>query len=358
MKNMKKLLSVIVAIFLIATMALPTSAATQSYTGTAGSIVNVYFTYDGLFSFDTPEPLSCYDPAGIVGGVTYTIADNGGLTGTIQNNKIFLFDASNSDVGHKVVICATVSLKSTAPVGSKCSVQIKYNLTTDPTAVDIISGAETSEIVVVQGGSTTPSQPAQPSKPAEPSVKIDYSKLNEQIKAADALDGELYSASSWTALEEALANARGMTSSKSQDSVDKAAEALKNAIAALVELDYTKLEEAIAAANSFLKDNITDDKLDVFVNAFNAAQATLESKEQTDIDAAADALTNALAELMDALDDFVGVSPMNPLPDYDYCNIRLHKIYQMIMWISILLNLVLIAFIVYIFAKKRNRRYR
>ncbi len=349
MKNLKKIFSVIVAVFLLATMALPASAATQSYTGTPGQTVNVYFTYDGVFSIDTPEALSISDPNGIVAGVKYSIADNGGLTGTMQDNKVFLFDASNSSTGHRVSICAAVTLKSTAAVGSKCTVKIVYNLSTDVEGKDIISGAETSSVTVVKQAGT---------KPTEPTVKIDYSALNAQIKAAEALDPTEYTASTWAPLADALANAKGRLTSKDQAAVNKAAQALKDAIAALEKVDYTKLEEAIAAADALLKDNYTDEKLEVFFNALNTAKATLSSQEQTDIDAAAEALQGAVDALKEVLEDPKGLTPINPLPDYDYCNIRLHKIYQIVMWISILLNLAFIALFIWLFTKKNGKRFR
>ena len=62
---------------------------------------------------------------------------------------------------------------------------------------------------------------------------VDYTELNEQIKRAEALNAEDYTAESWANLEKALEDAYAARESFRQGVVDAAAEALKNAIDAL-----------------------------------------------------------------------------------------------------------------------------
>ncbi len=68
-------------------------------------------------------------------------------------------------------------------------------------------------------------------------VKPDYDALNAAIKAAEALKSDDYTAESWAAVEEALADAKAALESTDQDSIDAAAAALNAAVDALVEVE-------------------------------------------------------------------------------------------------------------------------
>jgi hypothetical protein len=59
---------------------------------------------------------------------------------------------------------------------------------------------------------------------------VDYTELNEQIKRAEALNGEDYTAETWTEVEKALTEAYAARESARQSVVDAAAQALKAAI--------------------------------------------------------------------------------------------------------------------------------
>jgi len=62
---------------------------------------------------------------------------------------------------------------------------------------------------------------------------VDYSKLNAAIGEAKKLQKADYTNSTWKVLQDALSNAESALSSKDQQTVDKATEELKNAIASL-----------------------------------------------------------------------------------------------------------------------------
>ncbi len=133
---------------------------------------------------------------------------------------------------------------------------------------------------------------------------IDYSELNKQITAAEALKEADYTADSWAAMQTALTAARAALSATTQADVDAAATALKNAIAALVKatvtptVNYDELNAQIAAAEALKEADYTAESWTAMQTALTAAKAALTSTVQADVDAAATALKNAIAALV------------------------------------------------------------
>ena len=123
----------------------------------------------------------------------------------------------------------------------------------------------------------------------------DYTKVDEAIAKANALNKDEYKDFSGV---EAAVNAvvRGKNITE-QSEVDAMAKAIEDAIAALQykDADYTKVDAAIAKANALNKDNYKD-----FSGVEAAVNAVVRGKnitEQTEVDAMAKAIEDAIAAL-------------------------------------------------------------
>ncbi len=136
----------------------------------------------------------------------------------------------------------------------------------------------------------------------------DKAVLNAMISAAEALDAyeEYYTPESWEALQAVVAAAKEVSAdaNATQDAVNSAAVDLVNALAGLElkeQTDKTILNAAIAAAEALeeYKDYYTPDSWNALQDALAAAKAVSADANATqdDIDSAAVALVDALADL-------------------------------------------------------------
>ena len=140
--------------------------------------------------------------------------------------------------------------------------------------------------------------------PVEPE-KPDYTALRSAIDAAEAVDTDSYTEDSVAALQRALAAAREALNADSQADVDAAAEALNNAVNGLVvkpvepvKPDFSALQTAIDAAEAVGTDSYTEDSVAALQRALAAAREALNAETQADVDAAAEALRNAVNGLV------------------------------------------------------------
>ena len=123
----------------------------------------------------------------------------------------------------------------------------------------------------------------------------DYTKVDEAIKKAKALKKDDYK--DFATVEFAVnAVVRGKNITE-QSEVDKMAKAIEDAIATLQykDAEYTKVDEAITKANALKKDDYKD-----FTGVEAAVKAVVRGKnitEQSKVDAMADAINNAIADL-------------------------------------------------------------
>ena len=151
----------------------------------------------------------------------------------------------------------------------------------------------------------------------EPGEDVDTSKLEAAIEAAEALTESDYTAESWAAVEEALADAKAALESTDQKVVDAAAEALNAAVAALekaeepgpVKPDYDALNTAIEAAEALKADDYTAESWAKVEAALADAKAALESTDQGEVDAAAKALNAAMDALVESEPSDPGTDP-------------------------------------------------
>ena len=147
----------------------------------------------------------------------------------------------------------------------------------------------------------------------------DYTEVNEAKAAAAALNRELYK--DLSAVDEAVAAVEEGKNITEQAAVDAMAEAIMNAIAALEykDADYTKVKEAIKAANALDKTQYKD------FSAVEAAIAAVVEGKDIREQAEVDAMAKAIMDAIDGLESVVVVTPELPYTDvsendwfYDY----------------------------------------
>ena len=126
-------------------------------------------------------------------------------------------------------------------------------------------------------------------------LPADYTKVDEAIAKANALNKDNYK--DFSAVEAAVNAVVRDKNITEQTEVDAMAKAIEDAIAALVykDADYTKVDEAIAKVNALNKDNYKD-----FSAVEAAVKAVVRGKnitEQNEVDKMAQAIEDAIAAL-------------------------------------------------------------
>ena len=126
-------------------------------------------------------------------------------------------------------------------------------------------------------------------------IPADYTAVEAAIARATALDSSLYT--NYSAVEDSI-NAVDRTKSKAkQTEVNAMAKAIEDAVSALQYkgADYTKVDAAIAKANALKKDDYKD--FSAVEGAVNAVARGKNITEQTEVDAMAKAIEDAIAAL-------------------------------------------------------------
>ena len=151
-------------------------------------------------------------------------------------------------------------------------------------------------------------------------LPADYTKVDEAIAKANALNKDEYK--DFTAVEAAVNAVVRDKNITEQSEVDVMAKAIEDAIAALQykDADYTKVDAAIAKANALNKDNYKD-----FTGVEAAVNAVVRDKnisEQSEVDAMAKAIEDAIAALQYKDADYTkvdaAIAKANALKKDDY----------------------------------------
>ena len=151
-------------------------------------------------------------------------------------------------------------------------------------------------------------------------LPADYTKVDEAIAKANALNKDEYK--DFSAVEAAVNAVVRDKNITEQSEVDAMAKAIEDAIAALQykDADYTKVDAAIAKANALNKDNYKD-----FTGVEAAVNAVTRGKnltEQTEVDAMAKAIEDAIAALQYKDADYTkvdaAIAKANALNKNDY----------------------------------------
>ena len=133
----------------------------------------------------------------------------------------------------------------------------------------------------------------------------DYTKVDAAIAKANALKKDDYK--DFTAVEAAVNAVVRDKNITEQSEVDEMAKAIEDAIAALQykDADYTKVDAAIAKANALNKDNYKD--FTAVEAAVNAVTRGKNLTEQSEVDAMAKAIEDAIAALQYKYVDYTKV---------------------------------------------------
>lgn len=353
MKKLSKIFVVLMALILVATMVPAAFAA-----GTApGEKASVSFTYENIYGINGEFTFS--NPAIISGAVSYEVS---GIDGEVENNVAFFYGSKETDI----TITVSFTVSADAKDGDKCDVAFEYEISdkqgnmseqlkTDTKTVVVEAPEETTEPEGTEPEGTEP-EGTKPSKPSQPKPQkpgaVDYTELKNQIAAAKELKEEEYTADSWAALQDALKKAEEALKSKDQSVVDAAAAALADAIKNLKKLDYSALIDAIEKTEEFLAGDLLGGKGTALVEALQNAKALLNNaKDQESIDKAAQALVNALTELMEVLEQLAN-KPADKEPTGEFCNISIHYVWPILFFISLAVNAVLV--ILHFVRRKKN----
>ena len=123
----------------------------------------------------------------------------------------------------------------------------------------------------------------------------DYSKVDEAINEANALNKELYK--DFASVEEAIQAVKRGLDITQQTEVDAMAEAIHESIATLEykDADYSKVDEAINEANALNKELYKD--FTSVEEAIEAVERGLDITKQTEVDAMAQAIHDAISSL-------------------------------------------------------------
>lgn len=333
MKKSKILLGALVAILMITLLSVTAMAATV----TPGGSTTVSMTVSGLgadcsVSASGSSSLSI----GELGGSGGDFMSSGGLQ-VSENPSTFEF-------------WVTVSASSSAKVGDSIDVTFTYTYSNNEGPMGPYTTTET--VTVVSGGGVTPGdpdQPTQPDKPSEPAVKIDYSELNKWIKEKQGLDSSKYTKDTWDPVEEAYNKALNLRNSKKQDAVDAGAKALKEAIEGLKEMDYTLLEEAIAAAKKLGDSEELGNLWMKLADALKDGVGLLTSNDQQAVNDGAALINSIISQLNEELEK---LREANAVYEGDYCNISIHHVWPILFFVSLGVNVIL-AIVAIMLGKRR-----
>lgn len=194
------------------------------------------------------------------------------------------------------------------------------------------------------------------------SANTDYSELKKQVAIANGLKSYEYTAETWAPLKTALDKGNLiLKGTHGQVVVDTTAVAIEKAMAALVRMDYSRLEAVFGEAYAVLEDNVQ--LYDVWyrlTTALENARPLLSSGNQAAVNYAAEEL-DALLEEMASCGEYqqepqvvIQEVEVEVLPTDDYCNIPMHRTWPVLFVISAVLNVALIVVLTYVIMKKRN----
>lgn len=295
----------------------------------------------------------------IISNVKYDLSDTG-MSGLVENGRIFLYSDKAEGVDGKIVI--TITVHSAAPKGSSCEVTFRYAVTetgsNTPGEMKMVK-----HTVTVRTDEPAPSnpQPVDP-KPTNPVKYADTRALQEQIAIAENLTYYDYTKESWAVVSQAVTNGKSLLGSTSQSRVDQATKDLKIALANLVAMDYSKLQDALDSAADMDKHEALAELWSNFLAALENARVQRTSGDQAAADAAADELIDAKEALLKGLEELgelVVVEKEVPVevdPTYPYCNKPGHTVILIVMLVSLALNAALIGAIVWYFYKKHKNK--
>lgn len=356
MKFMKKALVLFVVLaLLVCAVPLKARAATE-YTVTTGSVVTLDVAMENIWGFEV-ESIT-FSKQGMIQSLSFDDTDlPRALGGDCTNNHPYY--TASSAVSKAVF---HILVKVAGNPGDSCTVTVNYktSVSQGDAIVTVTPAPLVYQITIKQN---TPAPSPAPSPAPTPTVPMELEELNNQIAVAEGLEQGKYTADSWANLQTALTSAYGARQSRDQQVIDQIAARLKDAIAALVKMDYVVLSAAIDAAKVLVSGDDAGKLWTELNNALTEAMGLLDSGDQAKVDAAAQRLLDAVSAVQRYLsqkeDTPVETLPQPTIPeeDDDRCDYPSHKVWPVLFWISLVLNIACGALIVtYFIAKAKNRK--
>lgn len=210
----------------------------------------------------------------------------------------------------------------------------------------------------------TPEPETPEPEPAPPPViyRVDYSALTLQVAIANGLNEGDFTKDSWAQMTEKLENAKAALKSGGQYKVDNATKELKNAIAELVRMDYTALQKALNDLEAFREEY--DTLYDLWFNMAGIvpeAQTLMGCGDQAAVDTAAAQIEGLLVQMAQQIEELgnpqivIQEVEVEVPPKTDFCNISNHRLWPVLFFISLGVNVVMVVVIGLLARKKKNR---
>lgn len=364
--KLKKILAALLALLMVTAMGRVASAA-EIVTVGAGQTGTVSFTIEGVYGLDGEFT---FTNNGLISGVAYS--QSTGMAGNITNHMAYYYGATKSDI----TIVVAVSVSASAQPGDTIEVTFTYETADkDGNMSDWIT--ETATIVVGRtssgGGNNTGSGNNSGSGNAGDNSgsgttggavsAVDYTELNKQITIAKTLDKGSYTADTWGILDKALVDAMVALESDSQQTVDNAAKSLADAIKGLVFMDYSGLEDAIAVGEELIEGNELGSLWNSLFEAIESGIGLLGSGDQDAVNTAEELIRSIIEELKTAIAEQTGKTetivkevPVEVAPEGDYCNITMHRVWPVLFFVSLALNVMFIGVGLVVLSRKKKHQ--
>jgi hypothetical protein len=190
---------------------------------------------------------------------------------------------------------------------------------------------------------------------------MNTTELDNQLQIAQGLAQKDYTAATWAAVAAALEAAEEAKAGTDQAAIDNAAKALKDAMAGLVKMNFSALQDALNAVNT----HAGNKEISGIWNEMHAllvkAQELMLTGDQAAVDQCVAELAAKLAEIEAEVEELekveqvevkveVPVEPTDP-----YCNKGAHTVWIILMWVSVAINVAAVALIVTYFVLKKKK---
>lgn len=331
MKALKQGAALLLAVLLLLA-AIPAALAAENASAQAGQTAVLTFRFPEVVRLD--GSFSVEDPSGIAASHTISVSDTAGVSVAVDGDRVW---AAPSGEPEKTTVTVTVSvtLKAGASAGKSCTVTFAGHCGSDETAPDSLTSVTQSATVTVK---------------AKKIIVTDYSALNAQLAAAEALAESDYTAASWAAFSTAVTEGRAAGNSKEQKSVDAAARSIQQAAAALVPMDRAVLQAALEAVEELADvDDFSGDWL-ALADAVRVGQALLGSTDQSAVDAATAQISEALSRVEEQLAALR--APVEEPAEKPDCVVSTHRVWPVLLAVSGAVNVFLL---VVLFLQKKNK---
>lgn len=370
MKVSKKLIVLLAAAMLVAAV-MPTALAVSDTAAAPGETATLTFTFSNVYNVD--GVFTVYDPQEIVSGYTVSVADAGSTSAVVSGNY-FWAQPTAEPVSTSVSVTVLVALKSGAASGAACTVSFSgiYGSGSETpgnehdvyqAATVTVRGSSTGAASGDTGSESVTTPPETTQTPTTPA--IDTTEVDRQMTIVNGLNELDYTAESWAALQQALELSAQAIASQDQAAVDASAVGIAAAVNGLSRMDYSLLRQVIAEVDRVSNDISGASIWMQMTDAVANGEALLDSLDQAAVDEAAAWIEDLLAqaEVLQAEQDAAAATPpagteveVEVLPTDDYCNMTSHRVWPVLFFISLAVNIGLAVLIVVYVAKKRRKQ--